>query len=61
MMAKLHLSYTAGWFLVKLGLWVLFGAVTVLAKRGVLQGPAGWAICVVAGLVAASVGLLKPF
>jgi len=61
MMAKLHLSYTAGWVLLKLGAWIFFGGVIVLSKRGVLHGTVGWAICATAGLVAAWAGLLKPF
>jgi hypothetical protein len=57
----IHASYSAGWVILKLILWLAFGAGVVLAKKGVLKGPLGWVICVVAGVIAASVGLLKPF
>ncbi len=61
LMAKLHLSYTAGWFFLKLGIWLFFGAVVALAKNGVLKGLTGWVVCIVVGVVAAWTGLVKPF
>ena len=61
MMAKLHLSYTSGWFFLKLAIWLFFGGMIVLAKNGVLKGPMAWIVCVLAGMLAAWAGLLKPF
>lgn len=61
LLAKLKLSYTAGWVFLKLGIWLFFGASVVLAKKGILKGITGWALCIALGVVAAWAGLVKPF
>ena len=47
--------------IVKVVIWLLFGAAVVLAKREVIKGPAAWIICISLGAVAAYLGLHKPF
>lgn len=54
-------SFTNIWVLLKLVVWLFFGASIALAKRGVLRGGKGWGICVLAGAVAAWAALFKPF
>lgn len=54
-------SFTSAWVLIKLVIWLFFGAAIVLAKRGVLRGQQGWWVCILAGAVAAWAALFKPF
>jgi len=54
-------SYTAGWVILKLVIWLFFGGMIVLAKNGVLKGQAAWIVCVLAGVLAAWAGIAKPF
>jgi hypothetical protein len=61
MVARLGVSYASGWVLLKVAIWLFFGGAVVLAKKGILKGPSGWAICIALGVVAAWAGLLKPF
>lgn len=54
-------SYTAVWVLLKIAIWLFFGACIVLVKKGLLRGVSGWWICIAAGAVAAWAALFKPF
>jgi hypothetical protein len=54
-------SFSNIWVILKLLVWLFFGASIVLAKRGVLRGVMGWWICIFAGGVAAWSALFKPF
>jgi len=60
LVAKLGLSYTAPWVLVKMALWLVLGFLPVLARRKVLPAPAVLLIAVVIGGVLAYLGYLKP-
>lgn len=60
LLAKLQLGFP-GWVIVKIVLWLVFGAMPVLAKRGVLQPVPAWTIAAVAGALAAWLGVMKPF
>jgi hypothetical protein len=59
LIAKLGLSYSAPWVLVKLGIWLALGALPVLAKKGVLSVRAVAVIAVVLAGFAAASGYLK--
>lgn len=41
------------WMILKLVIWLLFGAMIVLAKRGVLKGPAAWGVIIALGATSA--------
>ena len=41
------------WMIFKLVIWVLFGAMIVLIKRGVLKGQAAWGVALLLGVTAA--------
>ena len=60
MAAKLKLGFPA-WMIVKLVIWLAFGAMIVLAKRGVLKGAALWGVMLLLGALAAYLGIMKPF
>lgn len=60
LLAKLKLGFP-GWIVVKLVLWLLFGALPVLAKRGVLKPVPAWTVAILCGIVAAWLGTMKPF
>ena len=49
------------WWMIKLGLWLFIGVAPVLAKRKVLPAPVVLCLCLVAAVVAAWLGLAKPF
>jgi len=54
-------SYTNVWVLLKLVIWLFFGVVIVLAKKGILEGKMGWWVCLAAGTIATWAALFKPF
>ncbi|MBX7208364.1 MAG: hypothetical protein K1X78_08650 [Verrucomicrobiaceae bacterium] len=60
MLAKLKLSYSAPWVIAKMVIWLLLGVLPVLAKKRVLQPGVLVLLGIVLGLVAASLGYLKP-
>ena len=60
MQAKMHLGMP-NWLIVKLVIWLIFGAAIVMAKRKVLQGPIVWVMMIGLATVAAYLGLYKPF
>ncbi len=60
MQAKMHLGMPS-WLIVKLVIWLIFGATVVLAKRKVLQGPIVYVMMVGLAAVAAYLGLYRPF
>jgi len=45
------------WIIVKIVIWVVFGAAIVLAKRGVLTGKAAWISMIALGTAAAYLGV----
>ncbi|MGJ8655171.1 MAG: hypothetical protein ACSHX6_01870 [Akkermansiaceae bacterium] len=60
MQAKLKLGFP-NWMIVKMVIWVIFGAAIVLAKRNVLKGAAAWVVMIGLAVVAAYLGFMKPF
>jgi hypothetical protein len=60
LLAKLKLGFPV-WIIVKLVIWLLLGALPVLAKRGVVPVMAAWIIALVLGLGAAYLGVYKSF
>ncbi|MFC7335936.1 hypothetical protein ACFQY0_02000 [Haloferula chungangensis] len=49
------------WWMVKLGLWLVLGIAPALVKRKVLPAPVVLTIAIVCGVIAAYLGLAKPF
>ena len=49
------------WWMVKLGLWLFLGLAPALAKRKVLPSSVVLVLCLGAGVIAAWLGLAKPF
>ena len=49
------------WWMVKLGLWLVLGILPALVKRKVMPPVAVLAIAVVCGVIAAYLGMAKPF
>ena len=49
------------WWMVKLGLWLVLGICPALSKRKVMPAPAVLAIAIACGIIAAYLGLAKPF
>ncbi len=60
MQAKMSLGFP-NWMIVKLVIWLIFGAAIVLAKRGILTGAAAWVVMIGLATGAAYLGLFKPF
>lgn len=60
MLAKLKLSYSAPWVIAKFVIWLVLGALPVLAKKRALQPGVIVMIAIVLGGVAAYLGYLKP-
>lgn len=60
MQAKLGLGFP-GWMIAKLVIWLVFGAAIVLAKRGVITGKVAWICMIGLAIVAAYLGIFKPF
>ena len=60
MVAKLDIGFR-GFIIVKLVLWLFFGAAVVLAKREVIKGSTAWIVCIGLGAVAAYLAIYKPF
>jgi hypothetical protein len=68
MQAKMKDAYVAqfdtgfpNWMIVKLVIWLIFGAAVALAKRGVLKGATAWIVMIALAVCAAYLGLMKPF
>lgn len=49
------------WWMVKMVIWLFLGAAPALAKRKVLPAPALLGLCLAGGVIAAYLGLAKPF
>lgn len=49
------------WWMVKLGLWLFIGLAPALAKRKVLPSSIVFGLCLGAAVIAAWLGLTKPF
>jgi hypothetical protein len=49
------------WWMVKVVIWLFLGVAPVLAKRKALPAPALLGLCLAGGVVAAYLGLAKPF
>lgn len=49
------------WLVVKLVIWLIFGAAIVLAKRDILKGSTAWIVMIGLATTAAYLGLMKPF
>ncbi|MEP4079227.1 hypothetical protein [Haloferula sp.] len=49
------------WWMVKLGLWLVLGVTPALAKRKVMPPAAVLTVAVVCGVIAAYLGMAKPF
>lgn len=49
------------WWMVKLGLWLVLGILPALVKRKVLPPSVVLAVAVICGVIAAYLGLAKPF
>ncbi len=60
LLAKMSLGFP-GWIIAKLVIWLLFGVLPVLAKKKVLPLVAAWISALVLGLIAAYLGIYKPF
>ncbi|NOY00522.1 MAG: hypothetical protein GXP30_12415 [Verrucomicrobia bacterium] len=58
--AKLHMGFPK-WMMFKLVIWIVLGAMIVLAKRGILKGAALWGTLLFLGALAAFFGTMKPF
>ncbi|BDS08968.1 hypothetical protein NT6N_40080 [Oceaniferula spumae] len=48
------------WMMIKLFIWVIFGASMVLAKRRVIKGIAAWILIIALGTASAYLGFHKP-
>ncbi len=49
------------WWMVKVVIWLFLGVAPVLAKRKLLPAPALLGLCLAGGVLAAYLGLAKPF
>jgi hypothetical protein len=49
------------WWMVKMAIWLFLGVAPVLAKRKLLPAPAVLGLCLAGGVLAAYLGLAKPF
>ncbi|MCB1130074.1 MAG: hypothetical protein KDN05_03030 [Verrucomicrobiae bacterium] len=49
------------WWMIKLGIWFFIGAAPALAKRKVMAPPLVLALCILAGLAAAWLGIHRGF
>jgi hypothetical protein len=49
------------WWMAKLGIWIFIGAAPVLAKKKILHPVIVLTLCLVAAVVAAYLGIYKPF
>ena len=61
MHAKLGIDGFPGWFLAKLGLWLVIGGLFALPYRHKLSGQALWYVLPVLGALAGWLALSKPF
>ena len=50
-----------GWVVVKFVIWLFFGGVTVIAALKRESAKSLWFICIVVGMIAAYMAILKPF
>ena len=56
--AKMNLGFPT-WLIVKMVIWVVFGACLVLAKRKVLKGAIAWIIVIALAVLAGYIGRMK--
>ncbi len=59
MLARYDIPFFHWWTLSKLAILVFFGAVPVLAKKGLLKDVPGWGIILAVGLLAAILGVFR--
>jgi len=55
LIAKLQIGFP-WWVVVKLVLWLAFGAMPLIGKRGLLPVPVAWSLAVICGIGAAWIG-----
>ncbi len=67
MQAKMKAAYVASyatsfptWLIIKIAIWVVFGAALVLAKRRVIKGAVAWVIIIALGITSAYLAFNKP-
>jgi hypothetical protein len=60
LVAKLGLSYSSPWLIVKMALWLVLGFLPVLARRKILSAQAVLLLAILTGAVLAWLGYLKP-
>ena len=60
MIAKYKFSYSSPWIIAKIAIWLVLGALPVLAKKRALQPGVLVTIAIVLGGVAAYLGYFKP-
>jgi hypothetical protein len=56
LIAKLQLGFP-WWVAVKLVLWLAFGAMPMIGKRGLLPVPVAWLLAIICGIAAAWLGV----
>ncbi|MGK0187532.1 MAG: hypothetical protein ACI9R3_003320 [Verrucomicrobiales bacterium] len=56
LIAKLHLGFP-WWVVAKLVLWLAFGAMPLIGKRGLLPVPAAWLLAAICGIAAVWLGV----
>lgn len=59
--AKLFIDGFPTWIIAKLVLWLVFGGIVVIAKKGILKGAALWSVMLLLAAAAAYLGIMKPF
>ena len=55
LIAKLKIGFE-WWVIAKLLLWLAFGAMPIIGKRGLMPAPAAWGIAILCGLIAILLG-----
>lgn len=62
MVAKMYENnFAQGWLIAKIVIWILFGALLPLAKRKILPNTTLITLALILGVIAAYLGIFKPF
>ena len=61
MHAKLHIEGMPGWFLAKMGLWLILGAMVVVPRRAAHLAGAAFVTLPILGILGAWLAINKPF